>query len=317
MFRPDGSDARHRALLAPILLLPALLFAALAACSSPDSVDRSVEASDSASGEKPRTASAAPEAGETTVGVAAHAGESEGSSGVPFAARPWASGGSSYEADTVLAVRYGVHEGYERVVLDLGTGDEPAATVPEWTLMSSTGDGLLRVTLPSMSRTAVSDGTLGDALLRRFYVVRAPEGGMFVDVFTRKSFAYRVLELSDPARLVVDFRPDGSPLKARPPAVGGDTVLVEPRAGARIGDPLTVCGYSRNFEASNTIVLTDSRGRVVVRRTVLSNDWTSTWGYFEVTLDLPSFRGKGILRVGTESARDGTFEGVEVPVKGD
>jgi len=182
--------------------------------------------------------------------------------------------------------------------------------------MSSAGDGLLRVTLPSMSRTAVSDGTFGDALLERFYVVRAPDGGMFVDVFTRESFAYRVLELSDPARLVVDFKPGGSPLKVRPPAVGGDTVLVEPRAGARIGAPLTVCGYSRNFEASNTIVLTNAEGKVVVRRTVLSNDWTSTWGYFEATLDLRPFTGKGTLRVGTESARDGTFKGVEVPVKG-
>lgn len=317
MFRPDGSDARRRALLAPILLLPVLLFAVLAACSSPDSVDRSVEASDSASGERSRTASAAPEAGEATVGVAAHAGQKEGSSGVPFVARPGASGGSSYEADTVLAVRYGVHAGYERVVLDLGTGDKPAATVPEWTLMSSPGDGLLRVTLPSMSRTAVSDGTLGDTLLRRFYVVRAPEGGMFVDVFTRKSFAYRVLELSDPARLVVDFRPDGSPLEARLPAVGGATVLVEPRADARIEDPLTVYGYSRNFEASNTIVLVDSGGDVVARQIVQSNDYMETWGYFEATLDLRPFSGKGTLRVGTESARDGTFEGVEVPVRGD
>jgi hypothetical protein len=164
---------------------------------------------------------------------------------------------------------------------------------------------------------AVSDGTFDDALLEGFYVVPAPEGGMFVDVFTRESFAYRLLELSDPARLVVDFKPTGSPLKTRPPAVGGDTVLLEPRAGARIGTPLTVCGYSRNFEASNTLVLTNSEGEAVVCRTVLSNDWAFTWGYFEATLDLRPFRGKGTLRVGTESARDGTFEGIEVvPVRG-
>jgi hypothetical protein len=312
VFRPHGSDDARRALLAPVLLLFAL---ALAACSSPDSVDRSVAASDSASGEKPRTEVTVTEAREATVGVAAHAGETGDSSSVPFRDRPEASGGSSYEADAVLAVRYGAHEGYERVVLDLGIGDRPAETVPEWTLMSSPGSGLLRVTLPSMSRTAVTDGPLGDALLESFYVVRAPEGGMFVDVFARESFAYRVLELSDPARLVVDFKPTGSPLKTRPPVVGGDTVVVEPRAGARIGDPLTVCGYSRNFEASNTIVLTDPDGETVVRRTVLSNDWTSTWGYFEATLDLRPFTGKGTLRVGTESARDGTFEGVEVPVR--
>jgi hypothetical protein len=289
---------------------------ALAACSGPDSVERSVAPSDSPSDEESRTRVTVSEARETTVGVAASVGEGEGPSGVPFVARTEDSGGSSYEADTVLAVRYGAHEGYERVVLDLGTGERPAGTVPEWTLMSSAGEGLLRVTLPSVSRTGVSDGELGDAMLEGFYVVRAPEGGVLVDVFAREAFAYRVLELSDPARLVVDFKPTGSPLRTRPPAVGGDTVLVEPREGARIGDPLTVCGYSRNFEASNTIVLKDDEGRVVARRTVPSNDWTSTWGYFEATLDLRPFAGKGTLQVGTHSARNGAFQGVEVPVKG-
>jgi hypothetical protein len=118
------------------------------------------------------------------------------------------------------------------VVLDLGTGEEPAETVPEWTLMSPKGDGLLRVTLPSVSATGVSDGRFGDDLLKSFYVVRAPEGGMFVDVFARRAFTYRVLELSDPAQLVVDFKPSGEPLEVLLPRAGGNTVLVEPRAGA-------------------------------------------------------------------------------------
>ena len=317
VFKPGRSEARLRALLAPTLLLPVLLLATLVACSDPGSADGSAAAPDAASGEKPSAEITAPDAREATVSMAARPGKTRDPAGAAFVARAEASGGSSYEADTVRAIRYGMHEEYERVVLDLGTGDEPAASVPEWTIMSPTGDGLLRVILPSISRAAVSDGTFGDGLLDRYYVVRAPEGGMFVDVFARKPFAYRVLGLSEPARLVVDFKPAGSPLKARPPAVGGDTVLVEPRAGARIGDPLTVCGYSRNFEASNSIALTDAEGRVLARRTVLGNDWTSTWGYFEATLDLPSFEGKGTLRVGTRSARDGTFEGVEVPVKGD
>ena len=169
-----------------------------------------------------------------------------------------------------------MHEGYERVVLDLGTGDEPAEVVPEWTLMSPKGDGLLRVTLPSVSATGVSDGRFGDDLLKSFYVVRAPEGGMFVDVLARKAFTYRVLGLSDPARLVIDFKPSGRSLGVPLPRAGGNTVLVEPRAGTRIGDRLTVSGYSRNFEASNTVVLVDSKGEVVVQQTVESNDWSES-----------------------------------------
>ena len=217
----------------------------------------------------------------------------------------------------MLAVRHGAHGGHERVVLDLGVGAEPAGTVPRWTLSSPRGDNLLRVDLPSVNATRVSDGGLGDGLMRSFHVVRAPEGGMFVDFSSRGAFLYRVLQLEDPARLAVDFRPADAPPTRPPPAAGGDTVLVEPRPDARVSDPLTVSGYSRNPEAANTVVLTDTGGEILVRETVTGNDWTSTWGYFEATLDLPSFSGEGTLRVGAASARDGSFRGVEIPVRGD
>jgi hypothetical protein len=115
---------------------------------------------------------------------------------------------------------------------------------------------------------------------------------------------------------VVDFEPARTSLKKPRPESGGNTVLVEPRPGTRVSDPLTVSGYSRNFEAANTVVLKDAGGRELVRETVTANDWNTTWGYFEATLDLPPFSGKGVLQVGTASARDGSFEGVEIPVKG-
>jgi Immunoglobulin-like domain of bacterial spore germination len=311
-FGIDGVCGKRRVGRAAFLLL---LLTAFAACSNSGSVEQSVGASDPPSGGKPRTEVAA---SQTTSGAEevpeVKVGETSSPSGEPFVANPEASGGSGYEADTMLAVRYGVHEDYERVVLDLGTGEEPAETVPEWTLMSPTGDGLLRVTLPPVRATGVSDGRFGDNLLKSFYVVRAPEGGMFVDVLVRKAFRYRVLELSDPARLVVDFKPLDKPLDVALPKAGGNTVLAQPRAGAQISTPLTVSGYSRNFEASNTVVLLNSQGEMVARQTVQSNDYLETWGYFEASLDLPPFSGRGTLRVGTESARDGTFEGVEVPI---
>jgi hypothetical protein len=137
-----------------------------------------------------------------------------------------------------------------------------------------------------------------------------------VDVLARKGFRYRVLELSGPARLVVDLQSTGARPKESPPARDGETVLVEPRPGSRVSDPITVSGYSRNFEAANTIVLKSDGGETLVRETVLANDWSSTWGYFEATLDLPPLPEKGTLSVGTESARDGSFEGVEIPVRG-
>jgi hypothetical protein len=121
--------------------------------------------------------------------------------------------------------------------------------------------------------------------------------------------------MQDPARLVLDFRPAGEDLDVPPPAQGGDTVLLEPRPNSVVSDPLTVSGYSRNPDAANTITLTGPRGKILVRRTVRSNDWNHTWGYFEATIDLLPFSGKGALKVGTGNARDGTFEGVEIPIR--
>ena len=306
------------------LLLPSILAAALCAgCLNVGSEVRSLEASAGvASGGPAETskvnlsgAGGMPEA--TTIGASQIEGDlaraTDASSGIPFVAKTQASGGSGYDADTVLTVRYEVKEDYERAVIDLGTGMEPAGLVPEWSLVSQEGNGLLRLTLPSSSATRVSDGEFGDGLLESFHVVRAPEGGMFMDIFTREAFLYRVVELGDPARLVVDFKPKGD-LEAPLPAEGGDTVLVEPRPSAKISDTLTVSGYSRNPEAANTIILLDSDGKVLVRKTVLGNDRSHTWGYFEATLDLPSFSGRAYLKVGTESAVVGAFEGTKIPV---
>jgi hypothetical protein len=307
-----------------LLLLWLLVAALCAGCLNAGPEVRSVEASAGAASGGPLETSKESMSGaggmpEATVGVASRiegdlAGATDASSGTPFVARTEASGGSGYDADTVLAVRYGVNEDYERAVIDLGTGLEPAGPVPEWSLVSQEGEGLLRVTLPSVSATRVSDGEFGDGILESFHLVRAPEGGMFMDIFAREAFLYRVVELGDPARLVVDFKPKGGDVKAPLPSEGGDTVLVEPRPSARISDPLTVNGYSRNSEAGNTITLIDSDGKVLVRRTVLSNDRGHTWGYFEATLDLPPFSGKGTLKVGTESAHNGSFEGAKIPV---
>jgi Immunoglobulin-like domain of bacterial spore germination len=292
-----------------LVLLSVLSATLLAGCLGLDRTVRSVGPSaGAASGGVP----------ESTVGASRIDGDlaetNDSASRVPFIEKTEDRGGSGYDADSVLAVRYGVHGDYERAVIDLGTGEEPAATVPEWTLMSPEGDGLLRVDLPSASATCVSDGQFADGLLGSFHVVRAPDGGMLVDFFARKPFRYRVFGLQDPARLVVDFEPAGEDLNVPPPALGGDTVLLEPRPNSLISDPLTVSGYSRNPEAANTITLTSPRGRVLARRTVRSNDSSHTWGYFEATIDLPPFSRKGTLKVGTGNTRNDAFQGVEVPV---
>ena len=238
----------------------------------------------------------------------------EETTGGSFTAAPEMSGGSERAADSIQGVRFESSEGYERAIIDFGSGGAPASQVPAWSLSSPTGEGYARITFPDVEATSVSDGSFGGSILDNFYVVRAPDGGMFVDLFATGAFQYRVTELSDPGRLAIDYRPASVELGFPLPARAERIVLFEPRVGEAVTDPLRVSGYSRNFEASNTIVLRDSNGNVLLQTTVLSNDWLDAWGYFEASLDIPAFEGQAILQVGTESPRDGSFEGVEVPI---
>jgi hypothetical protein len=238
----------------------------------------------------------------------------EGTTGAPFTAVPEMSGGAEGVADDILGVRFERSEDYERAIIDFGSGGVPASRVPAWSLSSPTGEGYARITFPDVEATSVSDGSLGGFILDNFYVVRAPGGGMFVDLLATGAFQYRVTELSDPGRLLIDYRPADVELGFPLPAQAERTVLFEPRVGEAATNPLRISGYSRNFEASNTVMLRDSNGDVLLQTTVLSNDWLDAWGYFEASLEIPAFEGQAVLQVGTESPRDGSFEGAEVPI---
>ena len=254
---------------------------------------------------KEETARASAPGGETAEGEAAEAS---------FTAAPEMNGGSEGAADGIREVRFGKDEGYERAVVEFDSGAAPASQVPVWSLSSPTGEGYARISFPGLDYASETEGVFGSSILDNFYVVRAPGRGMFVDIFAAGAFQYRVTELSDPGRLAVDYRPANVGLGFPIPAQSERTVLFQPREGEAITSPLRVSGYSRNFEASNTIVLSDSGGNVLSRATALSNDWAETWGYFETSLEFAAFEGGATLRVGSRSPRDGSFEGVEVPV---
>lgn len=237
-----------------------------------------------------------------------------GSLEAAFTADPEMNGGSEGAADSIREVTFGQYQGYERAVIGFGSEGAPDSQVPAWSLSSPDGEGYARITFPGVEATSVSDGVFGGSILDNFYVVRDPDGGVFVDMYAAGAFQYRVTELSDPGRLVIDYRPARVDLGFPIPAQAERTVIFEPREGEAITSPLRISGYSRNFEASNTVVLRDSSGNVLSQSTVLSNDWLETWGYFEASLEFPAFEGLATLQVGSESPRDGSFEGAEVQV---
>jgi hypothetical protein len=232
----------------------------------------------------------------------------------PFGAAPEMSGGSEGAANDIMEVKFEQGEDFERTIVSFGSEGGPASDVPAWSLSSPEGEGYTRITFPDLESTMDSDGGFGGSILNNFYVVRAPDGGLFLDIYATGAFQYRVTELSDPGRLVVDYRPADVDLSFPIPVQAQRTVLFEPRAGEAVSSPLKVVGYSRNPEASNTIALVDADGNVLAQSTVLANDWLDTWGYFETSLKFSAFEGQATLRAGSESSRDGSFEGVEEPV---
>lgn len=130
-----------------------------------------------------------------------HPPQGKGASRPPL--RPPAEEGA---ARTIAEVRFGRHQGYERAVIEF---DSPR--VPRWSLSTPLGEGYSRISLPDIETARQTGGDFGGQIMADYYVVRNPQGGFFVDVFATGPFRYRLLELQNPGRLVLDYAPAGGP----------------------------------------------------------------------------------------------------------
>lgn len=225
---------------------------------------------------------------------------------------------TSGTADTIRDVRFGSHAGFERAVVDLGSGELPADFAPNYRWTYTDGGSILRLVLPTVSSTLTTDGVgLGEAV-SRYYAVRSLGGNRMSVEFhlTEAAGPATVFYLNDPARIVIDVPTTGQ--NAYPdPAVGDKVVVKQPRADYTVGPGIfTVTGYARPFEAQGSWRVKDVFGNVVREGTYLTSDWAATWGRFAFTADYPPYLGgmSGTLEVGEYSARDGSFEGVSVPL---
>lgn len=221
---------------------------------------------------------------------------------------------SGAAASGVGALRWHGYEGCERLVIDLlDAGGGEALRVGEVTAEVLRALGVVRVALLEVERVepAATEATFGGPLARAAYSVISPEGrGVFVDVHLGEAAEASVVTLSDPARLVVDLRPGGGPVPDR--AVSSNrVVMLRPRPGGA-AYPLTVTGYARTFEA-NVVVRLEKDGEDVYQDFTTATSWADAWGHYTFTIpDGPT--GRVTLHVGEHSARDGSWEGVELPL---
>ena len=223
-------------------------------------------------------------------------------------------------ADTLRDVRFGDHGTYERMVLDLGSSEAPADYTPYYSWARVAGGTVVRIQLPTVNSTLKTEGKGLGLGISRYYVVRKGTGGsMFVDVHLADTAGpVNVFYLNYPGRIVIDVPTGYSPNPYPKATFSKSVVLMQPRAGYTVGpDIFTVEGYGRPFEGVGSWRLKDSTGAVASRGSYRTSDWAETWGRFNLSVDYPgSLSGSnGTLEVGRYSARNGSFEGVSVPLK--
>jgi hypothetical protein len=219
------------------------------------------------------------------------------------------------DARQIGALRWDRHDECERFVLDLldedGSPAERAGRVTAEVLRSL---GVVRITLqdiPTGNHDA-TDISPDGRLVRSAFVVTSPDGGsLYVDVHLAGEAEAFVTTLDDPARVVVDLRPGGGALPQASP-MHPRVVVLEPRPGAATY-PLTVTGYARTFEA-NVVVRLERGGEDLLEDFTTSTGWLDAWGHYAFTIE-DGPEGDVILHVGEYSARDGSWEGVEIPLR--
>lgn len=218
------------------------------------------------------------------------------------------------DAERIAGLRWEAHEGCERFVIDLeATEGVPATGAGNVQAEVLRGLGVVRVTLRDVEwvATDATDATYDGPLARAAYAVWAPEGRWtFVDLHLAEPAEAHASVLRDPARVVIDLRPGGSDL-GEAPAIADRVVVLRPRAGSA-SYPLTVTGYARTFEA-NVVARIEGRGEEGVETFTTATAWVDAWGHYSLTIEEGPL-GAVVLRVGEHSARDGTWEGVAVPL---
>lgn len=215
----------------------------------------------------------------------------------------------------VADLRLESHTGCERLVIYLGLEDDRLATSSGEVEAELLRDlGVVRVSLFEVEGVdpEATDARLEGSLARAAYAVRAPEGRrVYVDLHLAAVAEAHVRLLEDPARVAVDLRPGGGPIPP-PSTTDARVVVLAPRPGPATY-PLGVTGYARTFEA-NVVARIERDGEEIAETFTTATAWADAWGHYEITFEEgPS--GPIELHVGEYSARDGTWEGVAVPLE--
>lgn len=201
-------------------------------------------------------------------------------------------------------------EGCERFGFDFETNEGAPATTPPSVIVDYLPSlQVLRIHL-DVERTVLTDQLVETAFVDRLYVVRALDGGMFVDLHLANPTQARAEVSNSPARLIVELQSGNEPFDGVA-ATSDFAVVVVPPEGSEVGGTVEVSGYTRTFE-SNVLIIATSGDELVAETNTTAADSVETWGEFEASLELPP--GDVSIFAGEESADDAGLVGVTVNV---
>lgn len=214
----------------------------------------------------------------------------------------------SSDADTIGLISWIAEESCETFTVSFETSEgAPATTPPDLSVAYIADLPVIRVSVAT-DETIITDQLVETPMVERLYVVRALEGGMFVDFHLASPAQTRITVESSPARLVLDLQP-GIVDYPTPPVVSDFMVVVAPLDASATTSPVAIEGYGRTFE-SNVLLIATTGDEVVAEDFTTSADSEATWGEFRASMILPP--GSISLFVGDENQEDGGLEGVTI-----
>ena len=212
------------------------------------------------------------------------------------------------DADIIGLITWTADEACETFTLTFETSEgAPATTPPSVGVRYLDVVPVIRLSL-NTEATVITDQLVETPMVERLYVVRALDGGMFIDIHLAAPAQARFSVERSPAVLVLDLQPGivDYPVSA---AFSDHAVAVTPADGATANLPVEVSGYARTFE-SNVLIIATVGDEVVAEVFTTAADSLETWGEFRAELLVPT--GDISLFVGEENQEQGGLEGVTI-----
>jgi len=207
-------------------------------------------------------------------------------------------------------ISWQLEEGCERFEIEFETTEGAPATTPPTIIVEFLESRHIIRVWTDVDSTVVTDQLVETPLVERFFVVRALDGGMFVDFHLGGSSQARVSISSSPAQMTLELQPALDPFPT--PAVVTDRVVVlGPVDGVETGTRIEVSGYARTFEA-NVLVIATVADQVVAEANLTAADSVETWGEFRTTISVPA--ADVTVFVGEESPEDGRLSGATLEI---